>query len=93
MKTFYIPDTNRISNCLDKYDFYIMEDSDTCIPPGQYEGYYISNPDTGVLSPCHPDCKTCEQKYTEDNTKCTTCKNEDLNPRIIQNALHVKMKI
>ena len=79
LKTFYIPDTNRISSCLDKYDFYIMEDSDTCIPPGQYEGYYISNPDTGVLSPCHPDCKTCEQKYTEDNTKCTTCKNEDLN--------------
>ena len=78
LKTFYLPETNVISNCRDKYDFYIKEDSDTCISE-KLEGYYLSNSETGVLSPCHPDCKTCEQKYTEDNTKCTTCKNEDLN--------------
>ena len=78
LKTFYIPETNAISNCLKKYDHYIKEDDDTCIPE-ILEGYYLSNPQTGVISPCHPDCKTCAQKYTEDNTKCTTCKNEDLN--------------
>ena len=78
LKTFYIPDTNVISNCLDKYDLYIKEDEDTC-KPGIPEGYYLSNSQTGVISPCHPDCRTCVQKYTEDNTKCTTCKNEDLN--------------
>ena len=78
LKTFILPWNNEISNCHLKYGIYIKEDSDTCITfiP---EGYYISNQQTGVISPCHPDCKTCERKYTETNSKCTICKDENLN--------------
>ena len=78
LKTFYNPGTDTISNCFDKYSYYIVEDSNTCIAEAP-EGYYLSNRETGLLSPCHPDCQTCTEKYTEDNTKCTKCKNEDLN--------------
>ena len=78
LKTFILPWDDSISNCFLKYGYYIKEDSDICIS-GIPEGYYLSNEDTGVVSPCHPDCKTCNEKYIEGNTKCILCKNEDLN--------------
>ena len=77
LKTFIIPTDNTISSCYERYNYYIKEDSNICIS-SILEGYYLSNSQTGVISPCHSDCKTCREKYTETNTKCLICKNEDL---------------
>ena len=40
-------------------------------------GYFLSNITTGVFSPCHSDCKTCSKNYTQDNTNCDICLNQD----------------
>ena len=77
LKTFIRPWDNSISSCYDHYSYYIKEDSDTCIP-SILEGYFLSNAATGVISACHPDCKTCSEKYTETNSKCLLCKDENL---------------
>ena len=37
---------------------YIIENTNECIDPPLF-GYYISNPETGILSQCHPNCLTC----------------------------------
>ena len=78
LKSFIRPWDNQTSSCFEEYDYYIKEDSDTCISPIP-EGYYLSNAQTGIISPCHPDCRKCRERYTETNSKCLTCKDENLN--------------
>ena len=78
-KSFYIPGSNEISSCFERFNYYIKENTYECIPSIPSEGYYISNSKTGVFSPCHEDCKTCYGKATEANTNCILCKNESLN--------------
>ena len=78
LKTFILPWDNSISNCQEKYGIYIKDDSFTCIY-SKPDGYYISNIENGIISRCHADCLTCEEKYTETNTKCLICQNPDMN--------------
>ena len=74
-KSFYNPNSlsNNISSCKQLFGKYIKENTNECIDLIP-EGYYISNETTGLLSPCHPSCKTCSKNYTYNNTNCDTCK-------------------
>ena len=36
---------------------------------------YISNEQTGLLSPCHISCLTCSQSSIGSNPNCVSCKN------------------
>ena len=82
-KYFYDPESDDYeSSCYKKFNLYIKENSNECIDfPGNDEGYYISNPDTGVLSKCHENCLSCEYgpKYNElnylESMECTKCNN------------------
>ena len=38
------------------------------------EGYFLSDSQQNILDKCHDYCKTCNQKETEGNTNCLTCK-------------------
>ena len=63
LKIFYEPETNNyfLTSCKDKFDLYIKEDSNECIPlPEEDEGYYISNEEIGLLSKCHENCMSCK---------------------------------
>ena len=81
-KYFYDPESdNSKSSCKQKYNKYIKEDSNECIDlPGNDEGYYISNKETGVLSKCHENCLSCRNGLIYDNQKylismeCSECK-------------------
>ena len=77
-KTFYAPKTNQITSCFELYEYYINEDSFECVEKIPEEGYYLSNERTGVYSPCHHDCKTCYGNYSESNTNCILCSDENL---------------
>ena len=78
-KSFYLPGTTTLSSCFQQYDFFIIANTYECITNRPSEGYFLENRVTGLYSRCHPDCKSCEEKYTETNTKCILCLNEDLN--------------
>ena len=43
------------------------------------EEFFLSNSTTGLFSPCHTNCKTCSRKYTENNSNCDICKNQEYN--------------
>ena len=38
------------------------------------EGYFLSDSQENILDKCHNYCRTCNQKETEGNTNCLTCK-------------------
>ena len=78
-KSFYLPESNEISSCYESYDYYIEENTYECIYKGNLEGFFLSNSTTGLISHCHSDCKTCSQNYTESNSNCDSCKNENMN--------------
>ena len=70
-------DYNEITSCRELYGKYIIENTNECIDE-QKIGYFVSNEQTGILSPCHPDCKTCSRNFTDSNTNCDSCSNETL---------------
>ena len=86
-KRFYEPENNNnnISSCKQKFELYIKENSNECIPlPEENEGYYISNNETGVLSKCHENCLSCKNGpietssgYSMECLKCKDSNNED----------------
>ena len=78
-KTFLDPMDNVEKSCNERLGLKIIANTYECTNNVPSEGYYLSNTETGLYSPCHSDCRTCEGKATEDNTKCTLCSNEDLN--------------
>ena len=80
-KTFYFDENdNKATNCFEKFQLYIKEDSYECIDKIE-KGYYISNPDTGVLSKCYDNCLLCDKGpiYNIDgnleNMGCLECQN------------------
>ena len=71
IKNFYNPENiSQITSCFELLNIYIKENTYTCIPDIE-EGYYISNSQTGLLSPCDSNCKTCSQI----STHCDSCNN------------------
>ena len=75
-KTFQ-KNNNQVSSCYQLGHKYIIENTKECID--RPNGYYVSNTITGLLSPCYPNCETCESEevITDEkliNMKCTTCK-------------------
>ena len=78
LKTFYLPESTETSSCYQSTSYYIKENTYECISSIP-EGYFVSNTETGLISPCHEDCKTCSIKYTEGNTNCDICLNQDYN--------------
>ena len=78
VKSFHNPeDYNEITSCQELYGKYIIENTNECIDELKI-GYFVSNEQTGILSPCHPDCKTCSRNFTDSNTNCDSCSNETL---------------
>ena len=59
-KSFINPENNEESSCYQLYNKYIIKNSNECINKPD-KGYYISNETIGLLSPCHPNCETCEK--------------------------------
>ena len=78
-KSFYLPENNEISSCYELYGYYIEENTYECIYKDNLEGFFLLNPTTGLISPCHSDCKTCSENYTESNSNCDSCKDENMN--------------
>ena len=78
-KTFYLPESGEISSCYNLYNYYIEENTYECINLIPTEGFFLSNSTTGLFSPCHTNCKTCSRKYSENNSNCDICKNQELN--------------
>ena len=39
------------------------------------DGYYLNNSEKKIIDKCHPDCRTCKEKETIDNTNCESCIN------------------
>ena len=78
-KTFFIPGTNTISSCYQKFNFFIKENTYECVSSIPAEGFYLSNARTGLFSPCDPACRTCNGKSSETNSNCILCFDENLN--------------
>ena len=78
-KTFYLPESDEISSCFQLINYYIEENTYECVSSIPQYGYFLSNPQTGIFSPCHIDCKTCSKNFTENNSNCDICKNQDFN--------------
>ena len=78
-KSFYKPESSELSSCRELINFYIKENTYECVSSIPSTGYFLSNTVTGIFSPCHEDCKTCSKNYTEDNTNCDICFNQELN--------------
>ena len=79
IKSFFVPESNNpISTCFVLLHKYIIENTSECIdkPEANIENqnYYISNAQTGLLSPCHISCLTCFQSPTSSNQNCDSCK-------------------
>ena len=79
IKSFYKPGSTEISSCKELINYYIKENTYECVSSIPTTGYYLSNTITGLFSPCHTNCKTCSKNYTENNTNCDICLNQDLN--------------
>ena len=75
IKSFYKKgESGEVSSCLQSFNLYIKENTNECISmtiPTQ--GYFISNSDTGLISKCHSNCKTCSSKPTNDRENCDEC--------------------
>ena len=94
IKSFYIEKNNQnyITSCYKEFGLFIKEDSNECINlTNKDEGYYISNPETGLLSKCHNNCFSC--KYgpiidvpeTIQSMECLECKDkDDINKEMIK---------
>jgi surface protein len=39
------------------------------------EGYYLEDPMENIIAKCHENCKTCDEKGTQDNNNCKACPN------------------
>ena len=78
-KSFYKPQSSDITNCFELIDYYIEENTYECVSSMPSYGYFLSNPTTGLFSPCHTDCKTCSMNYTETNSNCQICNNQNYN--------------
>ena len=77
-KTFYKPhSTTDITSCYQEFHAYIIENTYECIDSMPDQGYYLSNTNTGLLVQCHPDCKTCSNKFNSITTNCDSCNNEN----------------
>ena len=79
IKSFYLPESGEISSCHELIDYYIEENTYECVNSMPDYGYFLSNSITGLFSPCHTDCKTCSINYTETNSNCEICNNQNLN--------------
>ena len=86
IKSFIAPKDSgyNITSCYEKFGLYIKEDSNECIPLStEYEGYYISNNETGLLSKCHENCFSCYNGPIFNNSgyiqsmECITCKDSN----------------
>ena len=55
-------------NCINYYDYNQTE----CINEIP-DGYYLNDSSEKTIDKCHPDCKTCEEKNTINNTNCKSC--------------------
>jgi len=75
-KNFYLPN-EELSNCYEKYNYYIEENSYQCVEEIPENEYFLSNSQTGLFSKCHEDCKKCSKIYTDNNSNCDICKNEN----------------
>jgi hypothetical protein len=80
IKIFANPgDHNKLNSCYQLYHKYIIEKTNECIDKPD-KGYYVSNEITGLHSPCHKNCETCQSGEEIDsngklmNMKCKTCK-------------------
>ena len=69
-KIFYSPNNQLISCKI--FSKYIIENTNECIDELK-EGHYVSNNETNILSLCHSSCKTCNNKYTDNDTNCLIC--------------------
>ena len=76
-KQFYLPENGQISSCYEYLSYYIEENTYQCALEMPDYGFFISNAITGIFSPCHSSCKTCLLNYTENNSNCILCKNEN----------------
>ena len=79
IKSFYKPESTEITNCFELINYYIEENTYECVSKIPDYGYFLSNSVTGLFSPCHSDCKTCSKNYTENNSNCDICNNQDYN--------------
>ena len=78
-KTFYMPgSTSEITSCYQLHNYYIEENTYTCISSMPNTGYFLVNSNTGLFAKCHFDCKTCSQRSTDTSSNCDTCNNEEL---------------
>ena len=80
IKSFFVPESlTEISNCFELFGKYIIENTNECIDlpkeNNQGQNYFVSNKQTGLLSPCDSSCLTCSQNFTKDNPNCDSCKN------------------
>ena len=37
------------------------------------EGYFLNDTELQTIDMCHPDCKTCDEKESENSTNCRSC--------------------
>ena len=80
IKSFFVPESlTEISSCFELFGKYIIENTNECIDlpkeDNQSQNYFLSNKQTGLLSPCDSSCLTCSQNFTKDNPNCDSCKN------------------
>ena len=60
-----------VDNCsLINYKFEYDSNCYKQCPNGTYNNNYL-------CEKCHPDCKTCDEKYEQENTKCKSCSSPD----------------
>ena len=55
----------------DKYYNYDKTECINTIP----DGFFVNDTTKGTIDKCHPDCRTCDKKETQNNTNCNTCLN------------------
>mgnify|MGYP002623978106 CR=1 FL=1 len=55
----------------DKYYNYDKTECISTIP----EGFYVNDTSKGTIDKCHPDCKTCDKKETQNSANCKSCLN------------------
>ena len=71
-KRSYLPDNKGFACeeiiCKHYYDY----EQKNCIDEIP-EGYFLNDTELQTIDKCHPDCKTCDQEESENNTNCRTC--------------------
>ena len=83
IKSFSEPESSKLGSCYEKFQLYIKEDSNECIPlPNEIEGYYVSNEITGLLSKCHDNCLSCKNHAIQGvgdikSMECIKCKDSN----------------